>query len=235
MITGPLTDAGAGAILCADHLAFSYGRTPALRGASISISRGEIVALVGPSGSGKSTMLYCLAGLTQPDSGTVLFEGRDITRMSDAERTELRRTSFGFVLQFGHLVPDLTLTQNVSLPLMLRGTSRARAEKEARTSLEALGLTEELDRCPEEVSGGQRQRAAVARALIGKPAMVFADEPTGALDTANGDRVMSLLTRGARTLGTSVVLVTHDPSRLDAVDRIVHLRDGATEAPRSAA
>jgi len=216
-------------LLSARGLHVAYGATPALRGASIDVDEAEIVALVGPSGSGKSTLLLCLAGVAVPDDGVVAFDGRVVSEMSDAERTALRRTCFGFVMQFGHLVPDMSVLENVALPLMLRGVPRKEAEAAAAESLAGLGLTSESSRRPGELSGGEQQRAAVARALIGGPRVVFADEPTGSLDTANGDVVMSLLTERARQIGTAVVIVTHDQSRLESVDRVVRMRDGVDE------
>ena len=223
-------DASGPPLLEARDLALSYGPTVALRGVSLGVTRGEIVALVGPSGSGKSSLLHCLAGLVVPDSGSVFLDGTEVSRLSDDDRTRLRRDRFGFVLQFGHLVPDLTLAENVSLPLLLRGRSRVRAVREAHALLDELGVAESASRCPGEVSGGQQQRAPVARALVAGPEVVFADEPTGALDTANGDVVMSLLTERSRDRGITVVVVTHDHSRLAAVDRVIRLVDGATAA-----
>ena len=214
--------------LHAADLQLAYGRTAALRGASLEIGPGAILALVGPSGSGKTTLLHCLAGLLVPDSGTVRFGDVIVNELTDDERTALRRDSFGFVLQFGHLVPDLTLVENVALPLLLRGQGRATAMSRAREAVDELGLGDSARRHPADVSGGQQQRAAVARALVGNPSVVFADEPTGALDVANGDRVMDLLVNAARERGTSVVLVTHDTTRLAGVDRVVRIVDGQT-------
>lgn len=213
-------------LLSATGLHLSYGRTPALRGASIEVAAGELVALVGPSGSGKSTLLLCLAGILVPDQGRLTFGGLDVTGMSDVQRTELRRRSFGFVMQFGHLVPDMSVTENVALPLMLRGVSRGEATTSALAALDEVGLASEAARRPGELSGGQQQRAAVARALMGDPQVVFADEPTGSLDTVNGDLVMGLLTDRARAARAAVVVVTHDRSRLAGMDRVVSMRDG---------
>ncbi len=225
--TGPTSPTGRTAsALSASDVHLTYGSTPALRGASLTVPPGAIVALVGPSGSGKTTLLHCLAGLIVPDSGTVCFGDVVVNALSDDERTALRRDSFGFVLQFGHLVPDLTLVENVAIPLLLRGTGRREAMARAREAIGDLSLRESADRHPADVSGGQQQRAAVARALVGDPSVVFADEPTGALDVANGDRVMDLLTSAARERGASVVLVTHDTTRLSGVDRVVSIVDG---------
>lgn len=219
-------------VLSARDVYMSYGKTPALRGAFMEVGEGEIVALVGPSGSGKSTLLQCLAGICVPDRGEVHFDGQMVSALSDAQRTDLRRRFFGFVMQFGHLVPDMSIAENVALPLMLRGVGRREAMRAAGLELEGLGLGAESARRPGEVSGGQQQRAAVARALAGSPRVIFADEPTGSLDSANGDVVIGLLTERAREAGTSVVIVTHDEARLDAVDRVVMLRDGVQQHSR---
>lgn len=177
-----------GSLLSADSLHKAYGQTPALDGASFSIHPGEVVAVMGPSGSGKSTLLHCLAGIVTPDRGTITYAGRELSAMSDAERSALRRTEFGFVFQFGQLVPELTCVENVALPLRLAGAKRKEAERTARHWLERLEVDNVGAKRPGEVSGGQGQRVAVARSLAGSPKVIFADEPTGALDssTANG-------------------------------------------------
>ncbi|MEU5235441.1 ABC transporter ATP-binding protein [Streptomyces lydicus] len=216
----------AGSLLRAVALHKAYGRTPALDGADFSLHPGEVVAVMGPSGSGKSTLLHCLAGIIAPDSGTVRYGDRELTAMSDAERSALRRADFGFVFQFGQLVPELTALENVALPLRLNGTRRRDAERQAREWLERLEVDAVADRRPGEVSGGQGQRVAVARALAGRPRVVFADEPTGALDSLNGERVMSLLTDAARDTHAAVVLVTHEARVAAYSDREVVVRDG---------
>ncbi|MER0482388.1 ABC transporter ATP-binding protein [Streptomyces sp. Edi2] len=215
-----------GSLLQAVALHKAYGATPALDGADFSLHPGEVVAVMGPSGSGKSTLLHCLAGITPPDSGTVHYGDRELTAMSDAERSALRRADFGFVFQFGQLVPELTALENVALPLRLNGARRADAERQAREWLERLEVDTVADRRPGEVSGGQGQRVAVARALAGRPRVVFADEPTGALDSLNGERVMSLLTDAARDTRAAVVLVTHESRVAAYSDREVVVRDG---------
>ncbi len=188
----------------ASGLELAYGPTRALRGADLRVAAGEVVALVGPSGSGKTSLLHCLAGLAVPDAGSVRVGDVLLSALDEDARTRLRRDRFGFVLQFGHLVPDLTLLENVAIPLLLQGSPRRAALRAARSALEELGVGDAADRHPGAVSGGQQQRAAVARALVADPAVVFADEPTGALDVANGDRVMELLVRAARDRSATV-------------------------------
>ncbi|MEE1771430.1 ABC transporter ATP-binding protein [Streptomyces sp. JV185] len=218
----------AGSLLSADSLYKTYGQTPALDGASFSIHPGEVVAVMGPSGSGKSTLLHCLAGIVTPDRGTITYAGRELSAMSDAERSALRRTEFGFVFQFGQLVPELTCVENVALPLRLAGARRKEAERTARHWLERLEVDNVTTKRPGEVSGGQGQRVAVARALAASPKVIFADEPTGALDSLNGERVMELLTEAARSANVAVVLVTHEARVAAYSDRDVTVRDGRT-------
>jgi putative ABC transport system ATP-binding protein len=218
------------ALLQCRELVKRFGATPALDGASLDLAPGEIVSVMGPSGSGKSTLLHCAAGILAPDAGEVVFDGRPIGTLPDAERSRLRRTEFGFVFQFGRLVPELSCEENVSLPLRLSGTGRRRARDVARVWLERLEVSDVAGRLPGDVSGGQGQRVAVARALVTGPRVVFADEPTGALDSLNGERVMRLLTDAARQAGTAVVLVTHEPRVAAYADREVIVRDGRTRS-----
>ncbi|MFJ1644265.1 ABC transporter ATP-binding protein [Streptomyces sp. NPDC088258] len=215
-----------GSLLVADGLRKAYGPTPALDGATFSIHPGEVVAVMGPSGSGKSTLLHCLAGIVRPDSGTVTYRGRELTALSDAERSALRRTEFGFVFQFGRLVPELTCVENVALPLRLAGVRRRAAERTALEWLERLEVDTLAAKRPGDVSGGQGQRVAVARALATSPRVIFADEPTGALDSLNGERVMELLAEAARSTHAAVVLVTHEVRVAAYSDREVVVRDG---------
>jgi putative ABC transport system ATP-binding protein len=184
----------------------AFGPTEALCRASLRVRAGEIVALMGPSGAGKSTLLHCLAGIVRPDGGTVRYQGADLATLSDRGRSALRRTDFGFVFQFGQLVPELTCLENVALPMRLNGERGRPAAERAREMLAELDLTEVAAKRPGEVSGGQGQRVAVARALVTRPRVVFADEPTGALDSLNGEQVMQLLTAAARERTTAVVL-----------------------------
>jgi putative ABC transport system ATP-binding protein len=220
-------------LLVAADLHLSFGQTVALAGASVQVRPGEVLALLGASGSGKSTLLHCLAGILRPDRGTVHYRGQRLDDQSDEVRSRMRRSDFGFVFQFGSLVPELTALENVALPLRLAGRRGRDADQQARGWLERLEVGDVADKLPGEVSGGQGQRVAVARALVGGPRIVFADEPTGALDSLNGELVMDLLVGAAREQGASVVLVTHEPRVAAYADREVVLRDGtlALEVP----
>jgi putative ABC transport system ATP-binding protein len=204
----------------------AYGRTLALRGVNVTVFQGEILAIMGPSGSGKSTLLHCLAGIFTPDHGDVLFDGRVVNEMTEAERTRLRRTAFGFVFQFGQLVPELTAADNVALPLLLNRTRRKVAYKTADAWLDKLGIGDKGGRRTGELSGGEAQRVAVARALALAPKVIFADEPTGSLDSLTGEKVMDLLTDLARQQGATVVLVTHEARIAAYADRVAMVRDG---------
>jgi len=215
-------------LLVATDLVKSFGPTTALDGASMSVRPGEVVAVMGPSGSGKSTLLHCLAGIIQPDAGTVTYAGRELSTMPDGPRSTLRRTDFGFVFQFGQLVPELTCLENVALPLRLGGLRRRAAEAKAREWLDRLEVADVAGKRPGEASGGQGQRVAVARALVTGPKAVFADEPTGALDSLNGEHVMRLLTSTAKDTGAAVILVTHEARVAAYSDREVIVRDGHT-------
>ncbi len=215
------------------HLAF--GETHALAGVSVDVRPGEVLALVGPSGSGKSTLLYCLAGILRPDRGHVSYRGARLDDRPDETLSRLRRDDFGFVFQFGSLVPDLTAVENVAFPLRLAGVRRRPAESRARGWLERLGVAEVGGKRPGEMSGGQGQRVAVARAMVAGPRVVFADEPTGALDSFNGELVMDELMGAAREQGASVVLVTHDSRIAAYADREVVVRDGRLSAAETVA
>jgi putative ABC transport system ATP-binding protein len=204
----------------------SFGETPALRGASLAVARGEIVAIMGPSGSGKSTLLHCLAGIYRPDSGEIWFDGKRIDGWDEDSRTRLRRSAFGFVFQFGQLVPELSAADNVALPLLLNQVKRKDAYVRAFSWLARLGLEGLEGRRSGELSGGQAQRVAIARALVTRPKVVFADEPTGSLDSLTGEQVMDLLVDSARAEGTTVVLVTHDARVAAYADREAMVRDG---------
>ncbi|MEU9505845.1 ABC transporter ATP-binding protein [Micromonospora sp. NPDC048170] len=207
----------------------AYGRTPALRGITLDVAEGEIVAVTGPSGCGKSTLLHCLAGILRPDAGEVSWNGHRIDTWSEAARSRLRRTEFGVLFQFGQLVAELTAAENVALPLLLAGTRRREARTAALSWLERLGVAELADSRPGEMSGGQQQRCATARALVTEPRVLFADEPTGALDTLTGEQVLTQLVRLAREQRTMVVLVTHEPQIAAYADREVILRDGMVD------
>ncbi len=203
-----------------------FGQTVALDGVSFNLAGGEVVAVLGPSGSGKSTFLLCLAGILLPDDGEIRYRGRSLAAMTDASRTRLRRDEFGFVFQFGQLVPELTALDNVSLPLRLAGVRRADAMRRAGEWLTTLGVDDVADKRTGEMSGGQAQRVAVARALAPEPRVIFADEPTGSLDSMNGELVMELLISAARSNGTSVLLVTHESRVAAYADREIVIRDG---------
>ena len=217
-------------ILEARDLHLSFGETPALRGASVSIKAGELLAIMGPSGSGKSTLLHCLAGILVPDSGEVHFDGARVDTMRESARSELRRRRFGFVFQFGQLVPELTAEENIALPLLLNGVGRADALGRARGWFDRLDLGGLERRRSGELSGGQAQRVALARGLVATPDVVFADEPTGSLDSLAGEQVMELLVGAARDQGATVVLVTHEPRIAAYADREIIVRDGKVAA-----
>ena len=231
--------------LSAHALTKTYGTEPtittALAGVDLAIAPGESVAIMGPSGSGKTTLLHCLAGVLRPTSGQVLWQGADIGAMSDAQRTRLRRAEFGFVFQSGQLLPELPAEENVALPLLLAGHERPASITRARQWLGYLGLAGMQQRRPGELSGGQSQRVAIARALIAVPGVIFADEPTGALDQQTGHEVLGVLTRAAQQTGAGLVVVTHDPAVASWCSRTVHMRDGlittdsAAEAATNAA
>ncbi|MFD8235084.1 ABC transporter ATP-binding protein [Streptomyces sp. NPDC059696] len=217
-------------LLSATGLTKAHGRTPALRGASVELHAGEILAVTGASGSGKSTLLHCLAGIVRPDAGSVTYDGRRLEDLPEKRLSELRRTEFGVVFQFGQLIPELTVLDNTALPLLLAGTGRAEARARAGEWLERFGVRGQEDLRPGELSGGQAQRAALARALVTGPRVVFADEPTGALDSLAGEQVMTALVHTARDAGTAVLLITHDAQVAAYADREVQLRDGAVTA-----
>jgi putative ABC transport system ATP-binding protein len=220
-----------GPILSARDVTRTFGSTEALRGVDLDIAAGEVLAVMGPSGSGKSTLLHCLAGILRPDRGEVLFDGARIDTLSERARTELRRKQFGFVFQFGQLVPELSAIENIALPLLLAGVRRRDALTTARTWLDQLRLSELEGRRPGELSGGEAQRIALARAMVARPGVVFADEPTGSLDSLSGELVMDLLVDTARREGTTVVLVTHEPRVAAYADREIVVRDGRVATP----
>ena len=213
-------------LLRAHDVKLNFGETPALRGADLEVTDGEILAVMGPSGSGKSTLLHCMAGILVPDSGEIVFGENRLDTMGENERSALRRDRFGFVFQFGQLVPELTAEENVALPLLLSGRARKEAIALARPWFPRLDLDGLEGRRSGELSGGQAQRVAVARGLVANPTVLFADEPTGALDSLTGEHVMELLTTAARDQGTTVVLVTHEPRVAAYADREVIVRDG---------
>ncbi|MFE1296989.1 ABC transporter ATP-binding protein [Streptomyces sp. NPDC058731] len=198
----------------------------AVRNADISVRRGEVIAITGQSGSGKSSLLYCLAGVLPVARGEVRFDGRVLGALDDEELSALRRERFGFVFQYGELLPELTVEENTALPLRLAGQRKGEALATAGAVLSRLGLGELRQRRPSQVSGGQSQRVAVARALVHQPAVVFADEPTGSLDSANATAVLEEFLTLARSQGTAVVLVTHDADVAGRADTHYRMRDG---------
>jgi putative ABC transport system ATP-binding protein len=198
----------------------------ALRGVSLQVGAGEFVSIMGPSGSGKSTLLHLLGGLDTPTSGQALFRGQDLRKMTDRERSLLRRNRIGFVFQFFNLLGTLTATENVALPLLLGGRPRREARERSLAALERVGLGHREGHFPDQMSGGEMQRVAVARALVAEPEAVLCDEPTGNLDSQNAGEILTLL-RGLPEEGRrSVVMVTHDPQAATYADRVVHIRDG---------
>lgn len=213
-------------VLSAAGLAKRHGDVEVLAGIDLTVRGGESVAVMGPSGSGKSTLLYCLAGVLVPEAGAVHLDGTRIDSMSDRGRSDLRLRRFGFVFQFGGLLPELPAEENVALPLLLSGMSRRGALRQARSWFGPLALRGLESRRPGQLSGGQAQRVAVARALVTDPAVIFADEPTGALDSASGTDVMRLMAAAARTQGAALLVVTHNPQVAAWCDRVVEVRDG---------
>ena len=201
-------------------------RVQALRGVNLAVRRGEMIAIMGPSGSGKTTLLNCLAGLDEIDGGDVLIEGVSLGAMSDEQRTDYRARRMGFVFQFYNLMPVLTAVENVELPLLVARVGGREARRRAMKALEMVGLTERAAHVPDELSGGQRQRVTIARALVNDPAIVWADEPTGDLDSENAEEIVALLRRLNRERGLSLLIVTHDISVGRSTDRIVRMIDG---------
>jgi putative ABC transport system ATP-binding protein len=204
---------------------------PALRGISFSVPKGEFVSVVGPSGSGKSTLFYLLGGLTRADSGHVLVDGDDFAKLSDAERTRMRKSKIGFVFQKFNLLPTLSAQSNIDIALDIAGINGSRDDVYFNKIVGLLGLEKRLPHRPSELSGGEQQRVALARALINKPAIVLADEPTGNLDSKNSEIVLNMLRHSNRELGQTVLMITHNPEAAAYGDRIIHMRDGAIVGP----
>jgi putative ABC transport system ATP-binding protein len=213
-------------VIQARDVEFSYGDAPILQSVSLDVAPGEVVALVGPSGSGKSTFLYCLGGILRASAGRIAIGTTEIGSLSDAELSALRAAECGYVLQFGRLIGELSAMENVTIPLRLAGRPRAEAEARSLEALESVGVEMLAGRKAASLSGGEQQRVAVARAMVHRPKVVFADEPTGALDSSNGARVMDCLTSLARANETSLLLVTHDLGVAERADRLVRIRDG---------
>jgi putative ABC transport system ATP-binding protein len=218
-----------GPVVEARAVSKAYGPTPAVRDVSMTIASGEIVAVTGASGSGKSTLLHCLAGILTPDAGEVVYRGRAISALGERERSRLRRTRFGVLFQFARLVAELSAADNVALPLLLNGERRAVAIRRAHDWLDRLGVAGQAPSTPGELSGGQLQRVALARALVTEPDVLFADEPTGALDSLAGEQVLRTIVGLARERDMTVVLVTHDATVAAYADRDVVLHDGTVQ------
>jgi putative ABC transport system ATP-binding protein len=206
----------------------------ALAGLDLAVGHGELVAVMGPSGSGKTTLLNCLSGLDDIDGGRVLVEGHDLFAMTDAQRTEHRARSMGFIFQSFNLIPVFNAAENVELPLLLTGVRPREARSRAKDMLSRVGLSERASHRPNEMSGGEQQRVTIARALVARPAIVWADEPTGNLDTAMAEQVMNLLRQLNEEQGQTIVLVTHDPTIGAAAQRLIRMRDGRLETDQLA-
>jgi putative ABC transport system ATP-binding protein len=205
-------------------------RIPAVAGVSLTLEAGDFVALVGPSGCGKSTLLHLCGAMDRPTSGVVRLDGAALSEQPDGELTRIRRERVGFVFQFFNLLPTLTVLENVELPLLLSGARAADAEPRARALIDRVGLGSRLSHYPRQLSGGEMQRAAVARALIHRPALLVADEPTGNLDSENGQRILTLLTELNRETGVTMLLATHATEIASAAHRVIHMRDGRIES-----
>lgn len=213
-------------IITTRNITKSFGKTNVLKGVDLTIESGEILAIMGPSGSGKSTLLHCLAAIISPDSGEVVLDDKRIDKLNDQQRSILRRTKFGFVFQFSQLVPELTAVDNVALPLLLNGVKKTDVYVKARSWLAKVGMEGKEMGLPGELSGGEAQRVAIARAMVIEPKVLFADEPTGSLDSLNSEKVMELFVKTAKEHGTTVVMVTHEPTVAAYADREIIVRDG---------
>jgi putative ABC transport system ATP-binding protein len=213
-------------ILKARGVRKKFGESLVIHGVDIDLKQGEILAIMGPSGSGKSTLLHCLAGIIDTDSGSIVYNERDITKLNQSDRTKLRRTDFGFIFQFGELVPELPVIDNVALPLLLRGVKKKQAYKVSREWLDIVGVSGIMQNFPHTISGGETQRVAIARAMAIDPEIIFADEPTGSLDSSNATKIMKLFVELADKYNKSIVFVTHSEDLAAYARRVVMLRDG---------
>ena len=213
----------------AKNIVKNYGSLQVLRGVDVSIAKGEVVSIVGPSGAGKTTLLQILGTLDRPDRGTVTYDGTDMTRMSDNELARFRNKNIGFVFQFHQLLPEFTTLENVAIPALIGGESRETAYRRAQELLDYLGLAARLDHKPAQLSGGERQRVAVARALVNKPKVILADEPSGSLDTANKQELHQLFFKLRDEMQQTFVIVTHDEALASQADRTLRMKDGNFE------
>jgi putative ABC transport system ATP-binding protein len=224
-------------LLAAEHLERTYvtgdARVVALAGVSLELAAGDFVALMGPSGCGKSTLLHLCGAMDRPSSGRVAIEGRDLSQLNDDELTRVRRDRIGFVFQFFNLLPTLTLADNIALPCLLAGMAATEAEHRAEALARRVGIESRLGHYPQQVSGGEMQRAAIARALVHRPALLIADEPTGNLDSENGARVLSLVAELNRETGVTVLLATHAQEVAAVAARVCHMRDGRWDTRRA--
>lgn len=204
----------------------SYGQLEVLRGIDLDVKRGEVMSIVGPSGAGKTTLLQIVGTLDRPDSGEVMFDGENILRLNDNKQAAFRNANIGFVFQFHQLLPEFTVLENVAMPALIGGRPRTEAYSRAKELIDYLGLGSRIDHKPMQLSGGERQRAAVARALINRPSVILADEPSGSLDSRNREELHKLFFDLRRDMGQTFVIVTHDEALAGQCDRIVHMNDG---------
>lgn len=210
-----------------DNITRSFGSLQVLKGISLSIDRGEVVSITGPSGAGKTTLLQIMGSLDKPDGGKVLYDGQDITRMSEKEISAFRNKHIGFVFQFHQLLPEFTAQENITIPMLIAGQGMRQANARAKELLELMGLADRADHKPSELSGGEKQRIAVARALANQPDVILADEPSGSLDTKNKEELHKLFFSLRDKLGQTFVIVTHDESLAAMTDRTIRLLDGS--------
>ncbi|MBO4724262.1 MAG: ABC transporter ATP-binding protein [Bacteroidaceae bacterium] len=212
-----------------DNITRSFGSLQVLKGINLNIERGEVVSITGPSGAGKTTLLQIMGSLDKPDSGRVLYDGKDITRMNEKEISAFRNKHIGFVFQFHQLLPEFTALENITIPMLIAGQGMRQANARAKELLELMGLADRADHKPSELSGGEKQRIAVARALANQPDVILADEPSGSLDTKNKEELHKLFFNLRDQLGQTFVIVTHDESLAAMTDRTIHLLDGAVQ------